>query len=393
MLSITGIVDALQNYIELFKSIVVLVPVAWVIFVFTEWLLMRQHYSICGIERFFRPNYKIALNPRYIVSLFVATIAWGILYVIHVIVFKNVSTTKIVIFVVVIAVFLAFYGWQALSRKDAVKQLEQGGKSDESNSDNNDKIEKWSKVVVRLRVLRATSLSIVLLLLVELLWRKYFGGTVSNLLLFFFLCLIWHWQLYVNYTIHHREQLKSGRPSIAFRKLYLIDFDGKTYALLTHPNCDSNQVSVSVRAIIVSSKSEDNKGGNTVKTAYLLPAEIKTLNALYTGEIYVADIDFTKILKDSTISNKTEDRTVAERVIELINAVDKDSPYKILKNREWVNLKDFLSDNLMENSSIIPKRALEEIGTDFFNNSGEKEKSKETGSKQNNKSAGHRKGK
>ena len=51
-------------------------PLIWVTFVFTEWWLLRKHYLYFRIEHSFRPNYKIAFNPRYLISLMVTIGLW-----------------------------------------------------------------------------------------------------------------------------------------------------------------------------------------------------------------------------------------------------------------------------------------------------------------------------
>ena len=68
--------ECLQKSADFVKIWTAILPVVWVLFISTEWWLLRKHYIYFHIHQDFRPNYKIAFDPRYLLSLLIAFLLW-----------------------------------------------------------------------------------------------------------------------------------------------------------------------------------------------------------------------------------------------------------------------------------------------------------------------------
>ena len=69
-------VENMEVYTDCFKVIATLLPIVWALFIYSEWKLLREYYRQFGVEQWFRPSYRIAVDPRYLVSFINTLLVW-----------------------------------------------------------------------------------------------------------------------------------------------------------------------------------------------------------------------------------------------------------------------------------------------------------------------------
>jgi len=143
------------------------------------------------------------------------------------------------------------------------------------------------------------------------------------------LCIIWRVYSLPDTMISMSETPQYGSLSVAFEKLSVIDVNGDTFAILSQPNYDNNQLTVAVRTIIV-------KYYDCVTTAYLFPSEAICFPNPYQGKSFALTVHYLTISGRSTWAVSEESKSFVYRF--LTDLGEKNSTIKSLRvfqNKAW----------------------------------------------------------
>ena len=78
MNEIKTLTEALHVYSDFIKEVAAFLPIVWALFIFSEWRLLRNYYRQFMVEQWFKPTYRIAVDPRYIVSFILTFFVWSV---------------------------------------------------------------------------------------------------------------------------------------------------------------------------------------------------------------------------------------------------------------------------------------------------------------------------
>lgn len=376
--------ENVKTLVEWLKAIAYIFTVIWGVFVFIEWNNQRSYYFKFKISHLYNIDYKIAINPHYIISIFttlfimiivrlscyILSVSIGICvlsliaFVIntckckkmarHIIVLrneKNKMTTRVrrKLARKIKKIRRSISNACTNAKKEKEKQkLNNTRKKFEGKlivSDYRKSLQKWesyrfnSNFFICLFCVVSTCLvitnewvqSFVCCLFPEL--RDSLSSALRDLGgVRVVVCFLWtvlsaglvHWMLHLSTVpyIIRQDYIESFRVMVN---------DKNTYAILAPTSSDNNSVCVAVRTIIC-------KKSNGLVYSYLIPDQVITKKPPFDGESFLLDVDVVTCLP------APDEKPPLLKDADLIKILKNDGVKQYFNyNKNWVPIKSFFS--------------------------------------------------
>ena len=376
--------ENVETLVEWLKAIAYIFTVIWGVFVFIEWRIQRNYYYKFKILNLYNIDYKIAINPHYIISI-VTTLL--IMIIVRICCNNLFISVGICVVSLIAFIFFSCKGSKMarhilmlrneknkmstrerrrLTRKikrirnritkastsikkekerQRLKNTRKKYEGDLLATDYRKSIRKWESHRINSNFFISLFCVVSSCLVISNEWVQSFvcwlfpglRDLLSSALRDFggvrvVVCLLWtvfsaglvHWMLHLSTVPYITEQdyIKSFRVMVK---------DNNIYAILAPTSSDNNSVCVAVRTIIC-------KKSNGLIHSYLFPDQVITKKAPFDGESFLLDVDVVTCLP------APDEKLPLLKDADLIEILKKEGVKQYFNyNKKWVPIKSFFS--------------------------------------------------
>lgn len=313
------------NHMERISDIImaagVLLPIVWALLIVLEWIYFSEYYHANHIEHSYRPDYKIAFNPRYITS--------ALFSLVLVIIAQGLYPCWIVYLLTLVGVIVLLLLEALLQHRKALKMKELGDSKEPCVTTFRKAFKQWR--------IHNSGMKIAGVILFSF-WFRYAVDIIESLLKsgskkllpyigwFMIVCIVVHIVLNnLNSPYHSKYDY--------VEYLRIVEHNGQYYSIVAPIGADSNDVCVAVRTVVC-------KKGNDLIFGFLILDDSITMEAPYTGDSFLVAVDFlSKVWSDRYMSALCTDDDLRKTIIHTDATI-----VSYFERKEWRPIDDFGKD-------------------------------------------------